>query len=166
MKPAQMMYASEGYTHASEGFTHISEMDLLQKAADQGRIFIDIAALPNFTEVGQWLGNPKYPFGQYNGGLKLQGIKFTQDGSPQARTAFVRDAYLTGGPGGEKNWRGETTQPKADFIEQVKTAFDAGLQVIDRHAATADHEVARIAGRDPGVQRAALDAQHVRRVLG
>lgn len=75
------------------------------------------------------MGNKKYKFGEYRKNFKLQGIKFTQDGSPQGKTAFVTSPYLTGGPAGQKNWSGETTQPKEDFIKQVRGAFDAGLQV-------------------------------------
>jgi len=129
MKPAQMMYASEGYTHAYEGFTHLKHLHFLMRAADSGKIFLDISSLPSFTETDEWMNNPKYEFGIYKNGLKLQGIKFTQDGSPQARTAYVTTPYLTGGPGGEENWRGQPTQATEDFITQVKMAFDAGLQV-------------------------------------
>jgi predicted amidohydrolase YtcJ len=129
MKPAQMMYAREGYTHAQEGATFIRDLDFLSKAAEAGKIFLDIAALPSFVDMPKWLHNPKYKFGQYRKGLKLQGVKFVQDGSPQGKTAYVTTPYLTGGPGGQPNWRGETTQPKDDFLRQVKEAFDAGLQV-------------------------------------
>jgi predicted amidohydrolase YtcJ len=76
-----------------------------------------------------WLGDPKYKFGAYHKGLKFQGVKFVQDGSPQGKTAYVTTPYLTGGPGGQPNWRGETTQPKGEFLRQVKEAFGAGLQV-------------------------------------
>ena len=75
------------------------------------------------------MNDPQYEFGTYHRGLKLEGIKFVQDGSPQGKTAYVSTPYLTGGPGGEENWRGETTQPKESFIEQVHGALDAGLQV-------------------------------------
>lgn len=129
MKPAQMMYASEGYTHAQEGFTHLKDLHFLQMAAAEGRIFLDIVALPGFTEAKQWMGNPAYKFGTYSNGLKLQGIKITQDGSPQGKTAYVSTPYLTGGPAGQENWRGETTQQQQDFEKVVKDAFDAGLQV-------------------------------------
>lgn len=129
MKPAQMMYASEGYTHAHEGFTHMKDLDFLRRAAAEGTIFLDLVTLPAFTEAEKWMRDPTYKFGEYNNGLKLQGIKFTQDGSPQGKTAHVTTPYLTGGPAGEENWLGETTQPKDDFIEQVKEALDAGLQV-------------------------------------
>jgi len=146
MKPAQMMYASEGYTHAHEGFTHLKDLEFLRKAAAEGAIFLDLITLPAFTEAPEWMKDPTYKFGEYENGLKLQGIKFTQDGSPQGKTAHVTTPYLTGGPGGEEDWRGETTQPKDDFIEQVKGTLDAGLQVFI-HAngdATIDQAIAAV----------------------
>jgi len=129
MKPAQMMYARAGYTHAHEGFTHQKDLDFLIMAAADGRIFLDIVSLPGFTEIPVVVGNPDYKFGEYQNGLKLQGIKWTQDGSPQGRTAHVTEAYLTGGPGGEEDWVGQTAQPKQDFIDQIKAVSAAGLQV-------------------------------------
>jgi predicted amidohydrolase YtcJ len=129
MKPAQMMYASAGYTHAQEGATHIKDLDFLLKAADAGAIFLDLVSLPLFTDAPKWMRNPKYQFGEYHRGLKLQGIKFVQDGSPQGKTAHVTTPYLTGGPGGQRQWRGEPTQPRQAFIDQVRNALAAGLQV-------------------------------------
>jgi predicted amidohydrolase YtcJ len=129
MKPAQMMYARGGYTHAQEGFTSIRDLDFLLKMAAKGKIFLEIAALPGFVEMPRWINNPRYKFGEYHSGLKLQGVKFAQDGSPQGKTAYVRTPYLTGGPSGQPNWRGETTQPNEEFVRQLKIAFDAGLQV-------------------------------------
>ncbi|NHZ73388.1 MAG: amidohydrolase family protein [Nitrospirae bacterium] len=160
MKPAQMMYAAEGYTHAYEGFAHLENLDFLMKAAEEGAIFLDISALPAFTETQEWMDNPRYVFGEYHDGLKLQGIKFTQDGSPQGKTAHVATPYLTGGPGGEEDWTGETTQPKEDFIQQVKAALDAGLQV-QIHAngdATIDQAI-------EAVERAGITAADDRRTL-
>lgn len=129
MDEAQMMYASEGYTHAQEGFTHLKDLAFLQKAGSEGRIFLDIVSLPGFLEAPEFVGNPDYVFGEYVDGLKLQGIKFTQDGSPQGKTAHVTKAFLTGGPNGEENWVGETSQPYEDFAAQVKGAVEAGLQI-------------------------------------
>lgn len=129
MGPAQQMYASQGYTHAYEGATHLADLHLLMKAANQGRIYLDLSCLPLFLEADRWMSDPRYPFGDYKRHLKLQGIKFVQDGSPQGRTAYVSAPYLTGGPDGQPDWRGEPTQPAEDFIDQVVNAIDAGLQV-------------------------------------
>jgi predicted amidohydrolase YtcJ len=160
MKPAQMMYAREGYTHAQEGSTFLKDLDFLLKAADEGKIFLDIASLPSFVDMPKWIGNAKYKFGEYHKGLKLQGVKFTQDGSPQGKTAFVSTPYLTGGPSGQPNWRGETTQPREDFLRQVKAAFDAGLQVFV-HAngdATIDEAI-------EAVEKAGITAANNRRTV-
>jgi len=127
MKPAQMMYTSNGYTQAIEGFSHTSDVDFLIKAASQDRNFIDILALPAFTEMDKWFNNPKYPFGVYNKKLKLQACKITLDGSPQGKTALVSHPYHGGGPSGQKDWKGESsiTQEQLDGI--TKKLFDAKI---------------------------------------
>lgn len=129
MDAAQQMYASQGYTHAQEGFSHLADADFLMKAAAQKRVYLDIASLLSFTELDTWLNNAKYPLGTYQDGVKLQGMKITQDGSPQGKTAFMSTPYLTGGPNDEASWRGETTQPEADFANLVKTAADNKVQI-------------------------------------
>lgn len=129
MKPAQMLYASNGYSHAQEGFSHLPDVAFLRKAAAEGEIFLDIVSLLGFTGFNEWLNNPNYKLGEYNNGLKLQGLKITQDGSPQGRTAFVSEPYLTGGPAGQAHWRGETTVPEKDFDAMVKAAVDNNVQV-------------------------------------
>ncbi|MEX0635705.1 MAG: amidohydrolase family protein, partial [Ferruginibacter sp.] len=48
----------------------------------------------------------------------MGGVKITLDGSPQGRTAFFSKPYLTGGPGGEKNWSGEPSFPM-DFVKDA-----------------------------------------------
>ena len=125
MKPAQMMYASNGYTQAVEGFTHAKDLRFLQKAAKENRIFLDLLALPAFTELEDVLGHPKeFIFGEYNNHLKLQAVKITIDGSPQAKTALVREAYLTGGPNGEKNWKGDSSLTQEELDTLTKKIFD------------------------------------------
>ena len=124
MQPAQMMYASQGYTQAIEAFNHIKDVDFLMKAASEGKNFIDIVSLPGFTEVDTWLDNPKYKFGEYNNRFKIQACKITLDGSPQGKTAFVSSPYLTGGPAGEKNWKGEPTITQEQLDTLTKKMFD------------------------------------------
>jgi len=125
IEEAQMGYARNGYTSAVEGFAFIRDVEFLQLAAKQGKLFIDIAALMGFPEVEEWLHNPKYPFERdYTNHFRIAAMKITQDGSPQGKTAYMRDPYLTGGPSGQKNWRGEPTSPRQVFDQLVKTAMD------------------------------------------
>ncbi|MCM2312034.1 MAG: amidohydrolase [Steroidobacteraceae bacterium] len=129
LKPGQMMYAEHGYTLANDGFTHAKDISFLQKAAAQGRLFIDVVVLPAFSEMDQWLGKPEFPFGEWHDRLKLQGLKITQDGSVQGKTASYLEPLLTGGPQGQKDWRGNTTLPYEDFARLFAAGRKAGLQV-------------------------------------
>lgn len=129
MKPAQMVYASNGYTQAVEGYSHISDMDLLIDAANKNKLFIDIVSLPGFTEMKEWLNNPKYTFGVYNNHLKFGGGKFTLDGSPQGKTAFMCTNYLTGGPNGEKDWDGSTSIQRDNLAKMAKAMVDNNIQI-------------------------------------
>lgn len=66
-------------------------------------------------------------WGTYNNHLKIGGVKITIDGSPQGRTAAFTTPYLTGGPGGEQDWKGELTFPKEMIFGFVKQVYDLGV---------------------------------------
>jgi predicted amidohydrolase YtcJ len=125
----QQLYARNGYTLANDGFTSIADLDLLQTAAGQGRLLLDVVALPSFVDMKHWLGNPAYGFGHWQYRLKLQGIKITQDGSPQGRTAYMSTPYRHGGPGGQTDWRAQPILPYPAFLATAKAATGAGLQL-------------------------------------
>ncbi len=129
-RAGQEIYAAAGITTAQEGATHARDLELLQKAAAQQRLFIDVVALPFITEAKQIIkNNPPSTFGTYRNHLKLGGIKITSDGSPQGKTAFFTTPYLTGGPSGEPDWKGEPSFPKAELREMVKFVYDQKLQL-------------------------------------
>ena len=50
----------------------------------------------------------------------------TIDGSPQGRTAAFTTPYLTGGPDGQKDWRGEPSFPQPELAAMVKKVYDGG----------------------------------------
>jgi predicted amidohydrolase YtcJ len=160
MEPAQMMYASEGYTQAIEGFTHTKHVDFLMKAANQGKNIIDIISLPAFTEMDRWFDNPKYKFGEYNNKFKIQACKITLDGSPQGKTALVSTPYKTGGPAGEENWYGNAsiTQEQLDAITKKMFDNNIPLQIHTNGDAAIDMMIKT-------VERAGITAKDDRRTI-
>jgi predicted amidohydrolase YtcJ len=127
-RAGQMLYAAAGITTAHEGATHASDLALMQRAAAAGADIIDIIAYPFFTDFEAVLEkNPPNTWGKYVHRLKLGGAKITLDGSPQGKTAYFTTPYLTGGPSGEKNWRGEPGFPEADVKAFFKRVYDLGL---------------------------------------
>jgi len=127
-RAGQMLYAAAGVTTAHEGATHAAELELMQRAAAAGANIIDVIAFPFVTEFDAVLEkNPIDTWGKYINRLKLGGAKITLDGSPQGKTAYFTTPYLTGGPGGEKNWTGEPGFPE-DYVQAfVKKVYDLGL---------------------------------------
>lgn len=106
-KVGQMLYAQNGITTAHEGVTHAADLEVMERATAAGANIIDVIAFPFITELDPILAKrPVATWGGYDRGLKIGGVKITGDGSPQGRTAYFTTPYLTGGPGGEQNWRG------------------------------------------------------------
>ena len=169
-KAGQNLYAAAGVTTAQEGATHTDQVEQLKRIAAQGGLFIDLVAYPFILDLDKILeANPAATFGRYENHLKLGGCKLTPDGSPQGKTAWFTTPYLTGGPAGEANWKGEPGLPVDLMLAGTKKCYDSGLQVLF-HAngdAAIDflikaHEQA--AGADPTKDRrtVAIHAQFIR----
>lgn len=141
---AQEIYASAGITTAQEGATHASDLAFLRKGAEQGRLYLDIVSLPLFLEVPKLVAEyfPEFKggpmavpdtaselFGVYRNCLKLGGVKFALDGSPQGKTAFWSKPLLTPGPEGEKNWRGAPVFPPELINKAVGEAYKKNIPV-------------------------------------
>ena len=144
LQPAQIIYASKGVTTAQEGATHADELAFLRKAAEQKRLFIDVVSLPFIAEVQKifqdylsvgtdgkpvLIGDPSLEFNTYKDRLKLGGVKFVLDGSPQGKTAYWTKPLLTGGPAGEKDWVGEPSFPRDVVIDLFKKVANKNIQI-------------------------------------
>jgi hypothetical protein len=127
-RAGQMLYAAAGITTAQEGATHAPELALMQRAAAAGANIIDVVAYPFVTDFDRVLEkNPVDTWGKYVNRVKLGGAKITLDGSIQGKTGYFTTPYLTGGPGGEKNWRGEPGFPEDEVKAFVRKIYDLGL---------------------------------------
>ncbi|MFT4519711.1 MAG: putative amidohydrolase YtcJ [Halioglobus sp.] len=123
----QQHYAANGVTTAQDGIVSMAEFSVLKDTAARGELFIDLVALGSYAEVPQFVAEHQ-TYAHYNQRLKLGGIKLITDGSPQGKTAFFSDPYLTGGPGGEQNWSGEPMLPAEQFSPVLAAVYAAGMQ--------------------------------------
>ena len=127
-RAGQMLYAEAGITTAHEGATHAGDLEVMKRVADTDAHIIDVVAYPFITDLDQVLeSNPVDTWGQYHKRLKIGGVKITIDGSPQGRTAFFTAPYRTGGPGGEKEWRGELAFPTPVIRQMVQRVYDLSV---------------------------------------
>jgi len=108
---AQARYFAEGYTHAQDGATSPADLGFFTSDAARARLKIDLALLPIYTGLDALLANPDIRFRTYQGHVKIEGVKFILDGSPQARTAyFTRDYATTRGTGSRSSARKSSTR--------------------------------------------------------
>jgi hypothetical protein len=141
---AQQVYASAGVTTCQEGATVAKDLRFLRKGAEQGLLYLDVVSLPMIIELPALAreyapdlrgGPAEVPdeapeaFGFYWNRLKLQGFKFTLDGSPQGKTALWTEPLLTTGPGGEENWRGQPLLPPEIVFKALEEVYGKGIQI-------------------------------------
>jgi predicted amidohydrolase YtcJ len=106
LKSAQQYYASNGVTTAAEHLAFPEKMTILDSAAARKELFIDIETLPAYTIADKIVGNKNFKWGTFNNHLKYTGIKMAVDGSPQGKTAFLTQPYLTEVPGCSHDCKG------------------------------------------------------------
>jgi len=127
LRTGQELYAKQGITTAQEGATMKQQLDLLRLAAARGLLEIDVVALPFITEIDAiFAGRPPVADKDYSGRLRIGGVKIVADGSPQGKTSWFTTPYLTGGPTGEKNWRGEPSFSQPELTAMVEQVYAGG----------------------------------------
>jgi predicted amidohydrolase YtcJ len=167
LRPTQLHYAANGYTTIQDGATNGHGVAILQRAAAEGLLFLDVVALPEMRTFPEIVGQPGIVFGgPYRGHLKLGGVKLVADGSPQGRTAYWTEPMLVPGPGGEQNWRGKPIVPQADLDAIMQLAYANDVQTFTHANADAAidmflaaHEAA---GAPEGSRPVVIHSQFVR----
>ncbi|MBL8273780.1 MAG: amidohydrolase family protein, partial [Xanthomonadales bacterium] len=170
-RAAHRMYAEAGITTAQEGATHLAQLETIKRAADAGANLIDVVAYPFISELDKILvAFPVAGWGTYDRRFKIGGVKITIDGSPQGRTAAFTTPYLTGGPGGERDWKGELIATQEVINQALRKVYGLGVPVLFHvngdaaiDALIAAHEFA--AADDPARYRnvTAIHAQFTRK---
>jgi len=156
IRKALAMYAAHGVTTIQDGATDHAAFTLYKEAAQRGDFYLDLVALGMFSEIPEFVAEYA-AYSDYSNRLKLGGIKIVGDGSPQGKTAFFTQPYLTGGPGGEENWRGEPIVDQDAMDQLLQAVYGGGMRAFVHANADAAVDVllnshkkhATLAGDDP-----------------
>lgn len=125
----QDVYARKGITTAQDGMTDREAIRFFQTQADQGKLKIDLVSLAGFSELESNLKDPDLTFKTYNNGFKVQGTKIIADGSPQGKTAYFTQPYLTKVEGCEKDCTGLPSLSQDTLNNLFKLAYQADNQL-------------------------------------
>jgi len=127
---AQEYYFSRGVTTIQDGSGHgPKRLALYEKLAAAGKLKADIvvyiSSKPEDADFWREVQR-KYGIRKYYNHLKIGGIKLMLDGSPQARTAWMKQPYL----GGEEGYCGYPILTDERVFEILCSAIDHDLQPI------------------------------------
>lgn len=122
-------YASYGLTTGQDGLTSRAGLDLLRRAAAAGMLSIDVAV---YLSAGQFQPSDfeGERLGEYEGGLKVAGVKMVLDGSPQGKTAFLTQPFLVPPDGQSAGYVGYPAMPQPEVDARVAAYLDAGIPLI------------------------------------
>ena len=129
LKQAQQHYARFGVTTAADALVMEDRLPLMEQAARDGQFMIDVVALPAFLYADKVVGTGRIRWGEYQQHLKWGGLKIAVDGSPQGKTAFMSQAYLTPVPGCLQDCKGfsNLNQKQVDGLAQL--TYTHGVQL-------------------------------------
>lgn len=124
---AQDEWFSYGQTTICDGRTMGVGLTLLREAAAKKLIKADIVYFPDFeANKKEWESFlPHYM--KYENNLKFGGFKFSDDGSPQGKTAWLTQPYLIPPEGQSKDYKGFPIFTDEVLYDDLKTIFSKNI---------------------------------------
>ena len=122
---AQEIYLSHGITTVQEGFMVKEMIPFYQELIHQNMLTIDLIAYLEIKSEEEIKNAFPKQMKQYSHHVKIGGYKIFLDGSPQARTAWMRSPYQ-----GEKDYCGYSTMKTEEVENAVKLAVNNQMQLL------------------------------------
>ena len=129
LQQTQLDYAAYGVTTVQKGAVTDEGLEILQAAADQGKLLLDVVSYPYVTMTIE--GLKKFPPStDYDNHYRIGGIKITLDGSPQGKTAWLTQPYLHPPHGQDNDYVGYPTLSDEEAQAFVDYAFESGVPLL------------------------------------
>lgn len=125
----QEYYIENGVTTAQDGMTDRNAIKFFQSQADAGKLKIDLMALGGYMELEKNIEDEEVNWKKYKNRFKVQGTKIIADGSPQGKTAFFTEPFLTPVPGCETDCRGMASLSQETLNDLFKTGYKEEVQL-------------------------------------
>ena len=121
-------YVRYGTTTVQDGSTGWETAAALRTAAEREPFAADVAAFPRFRTMADAERVVHEP--EYRGGFRIAGVKFSLDGSPQGRTAWVTAPYTEGPPGAPPDYRAYGTLDPDAYKAGAAQLIGRGVPII------------------------------------
>ncbi|WP_343608482.1 amidohydrolase [Chryseobacterium oranimense] len=127
LKKSQDEWLSYGQTTICDGRTMGESVALLEKAASEHLFKADVVYFPDYEYFKKDLNTFKPKYMKYNNHLKLGGFKFSDDGSPQGKTAWLTQPYLIPPEGQSADYKGFPIFSDQVLYDDLKTLFQNNI---------------------------------------
>lgn len=126
MKKAQQIYASYGITTVQEGMVTAPLHQLLRQAGEQKIFYLDLIEYLDLETCADLEPDGEKGENLYQNHLKTGGFKIFLDGSPQGRTAWMKEPYENA----EDGYRGYPSKTDEKVYELILTALQKKRQLL------------------------------------
>lgn len=122
---AQDYYASYGITTIQEGLMVAEMVPFYEEMLRENLLKLDVVGYSDVKDLDAIMNVFSSSIGKYDRGFKLGGYKIFLDGSPQARTAWMREPY-----NGESDYCGYGTMTDGDVEYAIGLALEKKIQLL------------------------------------
>ncbi|AUJ50608.1 amidohydrolase [Brachyspira hyodysenteriae] len=122
---AEDVYLGYGITTAQDALLSTAEFPLVNNMIKNNRFRIDIIGFIDLKNSDSIVETNKDMVGKYSNRFKIGGYKIFLDGSPQAKTAWLEQPYVSG----PARYRGYGIYSNADVEKYVEKALDDEMQL-------------------------------------
>ena len=146
---AQDEYLSYGITTVQEGYMSKELLNIYKELIKQNKLKLDVVGYPDYDSIKEYAHTFPSSYKKYNKHFKILGIKMILDGSPQGRTAWMKEPYepekqnITENKAeklnsienkapyeNEKEYKGYPAMKYEDIVRNIKFAKENGLQIL------------------------------------
>jgi predicted amidohydrolase YtcJ len=129
VKKAMEIYAMNGITTAQDGASSPETIGLMKVADAQGMINLDVISYP-IGQNGLEKNLDSINFRNYEGRLKVGGIKLILDGSPQGKTAYLTEPYYKPPHSESDSYKGYPLIPQSKISKLVKQYAELRIPIM------------------------------------
>lgn len=122
---AQKKYLSYGITTVQDGMAYSSMIPLYQSLISNNKLILDLVSYIDLKDKDIFFKSFKNNINKYNKNFKIGGFKIFLDGSPQGRTAWMREPYID-----NKNYYGYGTMKNEEVDFAIKSSIDSNMQIL------------------------------------
>ena len=130
---AQDEYLSYGITTLQEGYMSKELLNIYKELIKQNKLKLDVVGYPDYDSIKEYAHTFPNSYKKCNNHFKIRGIKMILDGSPQGRTAWMKEPYESEKQNtieNKEDYKGYPAMKYDDIVRNIEYAKENDLQIL------------------------------------